>query len=203
MNAVNPSALGASLALDAFAVLVLAYLVYYRRHRRRDLLMAFVTFNAGLFAVVTVLALGEAAAGLALGLGLFGALSVIRLRSEELTFVEIAYFFSALALAIVNGIGVGNFVASAALSALVVVAPWALDRLGPEGRTRRVVLVLDEALADPDAARMHLERRLETEVRSVAIREVDFVRETTRLEADYAAAAEPVPAADEPARSQA
>ena len=203
MTALDPNALGASLALDALAVLVLAYLVYFRRHRRRDLLMAFVTFNAGLYAVVTVLAVGKAAAGLALGLGLFGALSVIRLRSEELTFVEIAYFFSALALAIVNGIGVGSLAGSAALSALVVAAPWALDRLGPEGRTRRVVLVLDEALADPGAAREHLERRLGTEVRAVAVREVDFVRETTRLEVEYTAAARPAPAVGELAESRA
>ena len=102
-----------------------------------------------------------------------------------------------------NGIGGGSLAGSAALSGLVVVAPWALDRLGPEGRTRRVALVLDEALADPVAAREHLERRLGTQVRAVAVREVDFVRETTRLEVEYAAAARPTSAVAELAESRA
>ena len=34
---------------------LLAYVVYFRRHRRRDLLMAYVCFNVALFAVVTAL----------------------------------------------------------------------------------------------------------------------------------------------------
>src|SRR6185436_13175994 len=78
------------LGIDLVAIVVLAYTVYFRRHRRRDLLMAYVCFNVALFAVVTALTSVPASAngstGLALGLGLLGALSIIRLRSEELSF---------------------------------------------------------------------------------------------------------------------
>lgn len=37
-----------------------------------------------------------------LGLGLFGVLSIIRLRSEELAQHEIAYYFAALALGLIG-----------------------------------------------------------------------------------------------------
>src|SRR5256714_15532638 len=102
----------AGLTIDLVAIVVLAYAVYFRRHRRRDLLMAYVCFNVALFAVVTALtsvpASSNGSTGLALGLGLLGALSIIRLRSEELSFAEVAYFFSALALAVANGVGLGE-----------------------------------------------------------------------------------------------
>src|SRR4051812_47579184 len=102
----------AGVGIDLVAIAVLAYVVYFRRHRRRDLLMAYVCFNVALFAVVTALtsvpAAGNGSAGLALGLGLLGALSIIRLRSEELSFSEVAYFFSSLALAVANGVGLGQ-----------------------------------------------------------------------------------------------
>ena len=44
----------AGLGIDLVAIVILAYVVYFRRHRRRDLLMAYVCFNVALFAVVMV-----------------------------------------------------------------------------------------------------------------------------------------------------
>jgi hypothetical protein len=87
-------ALGVALAIDVVAVAVLALGIYFRQRGRRDLLMASVCANVALFAVVTVLGLVGSLAGLAIGLGLFGALSIIRLRSEPLSHAEIAYFFT-------------------------------------------------------------------------------------------------------------
>src|SRR5688500_51997 len=133
-----------ALAVDLVAIVALAYGVYYRRHHRRDLVLAYVCFNIGLFVVVTVLTLVQAtpAAGLALGLGLFGALSMVRLRSEELTYREIAYFFSALAIAIANGVGV-ELLFAGVLSGLVVVTLGVVEALAPGRPAERVVVVVD------------------------------------------------------------
>ena len=79
-------------AVDLVAVLVLALAVYYPRHRRADLVTAFVAVNVGVLAVTIVLSSSTATVGL--GLGLFGVLSIIRLRSDELGQHEIAYYLS-------------------------------------------------------------------------------------------------------------
>ena len=55
--------------------------------------LAYMTVNIGVLAVADTLAASAVAAGL--GLGLFGVLSIIRLRSEELTEREVAYYFAA------------------------------------------------------------------------------------------------------------
>ena len=92
----------AGLASDLAAIVLLAYGVYFRRYHRRDLLLAYVALNVGVLAV-TVLLTG-AQAGIGLGLGLFGILSIIRLRSDQITQEEVAYYFVALALGLVNGL---------------------------------------------------------------------------------------------------
>jgi Domain of unknown function (DUF4956)/VTC domain len=73
----------AGLASDLAAIVLLAYAVYFRRYHRRDLLLAYVALNVGVLAVTVLLA--GARAGIGLGLGLFGILSIIRLRSDQIT----------------------------------------------------------------------------------------------------------------------
>jgi uncharacterized protein DUF4956 len=179
----------AGLAIDLVAIGVLAYFVYFRRHRRRDLLMAYVCFNVALFAVVTALtsvsSAGNGSAGLALGLGLLGALSIIRLRSEELSFAEVAYFFSALALALANGIGLGKAIHSAVLSVAVVATMYVMDHVEPHHEMEHMMVELDEVYTDDVLLRAELERRLGAEVVSVGIRQIDYVRETMLLGVDY------------------
>jgi hypothetical protein len=185
------------LAIDLVAISVLTYAIYYRRHRRRDLLMACASFNVALFLVVTVLAHGPSEVGLAAGIGLFGAVSLIRLRSEELSYIEVAYFFSALALALINGFGLDNQLTSVALNFILLATIYSVDRVDPGHNVRRIKLVLDAVYDDEALLRAELERRLNAEIVELFVREIDFVRETTQVEARYTA--RPAPAdADEP-----
>ncbi|MFT6763336.1 MAG: hypothetical protein ACJAXA_001993, partial [Candidatus Aldehydirespiratoraceae bacterium] len=81
------------IACDAVAVLVLAFALYFPRYGRRDIMVALLGINIGVLSVATVLAESTVTAGL--GLGLFGVLSIIRLRSQELDQEEVVYYFSA------------------------------------------------------------------------------------------------------------
>jgi uncharacterized protein DUF4956 len=192
----------AGLGIDLVAIVVLAYVVYFRRHRRRDLMMAYVCFNVALFAVVTALTSasnsGNASTGLALGLGLLGALSIIRLRSEELSFAEVAYFFSSLALAVANGVGLGKVGHSAVISAVVVFTMYAMDHLEPHRKMERMTVQLDEIYGDDASLRAELERRIGTEVVSASVKRIDYVRETMLLGVDYRPRAAPEPGLTEP-----
>ncbi|HAT6617165.1 TPA: DUF4956 domain-containing protein [Corynebacterium striatum] len=72
------------------------------RHHRADLVVAFIGVNIGVLGVSTMLTSAEVSMGI--GLGLFGVLSIIRLRSSEISQREIAYFFAALALGLICGL---------------------------------------------------------------------------------------------------
>jgi len=192
---ISSETFAANLGVDLVAILVLTYAIYFRRHRRRDLLMACVSFNMALFLVVTVLAHGPTEVGLAAGIGLFGAVSLIRLRSEELSYIEVAYFFSALAIALINGFGLENHLTTVLLNGVLLATVYAVDRVDPGLNVRRIRLILDAVYDDEALLRAELERRLGADIVEIRVREIDFVRETTQLEARYTPQA--VPAAVE------
>jgi hypothetical protein len=172
--------------VDLVAVLVLALAVYYPRHRRADLVTAFVAVNVGVLAVTIVLASSAATVGL--GLGLFGVLSIIRLRSDELGQHEIAYYFAALAIGLLGGLGTSDVGLSIALMVgLVVVLALADSRLLHATGLRQVV-VLDQAVTDEPELVSRLELLLEARVDRVTPIRVDLVDDTTTVEVHYARA---------------
>lgn len=183
-----------NLGLDLVAIAVLTYVIYFRRHRRLDLLMACSSFNVALFLVVTVLAHGPTEVGLAAGIGLFGAVSLIRLRSEELSYIEVAYFFSALALALINGFGLENHLTTVLMNGILLATVYAVDRVEPRSNVRRIRLIMDAVYDDEALLRAELERRLGAEIIEISVREIDFVRETTQVDARYTSRAVPAAA---------
>lgn len=175
----------ATVALDLAAIAVLAFAVYYPRHRRRDLAVAFVGVNVGVLAVSMVLAGTTVGAGL--GLGLFGVLSIIRLRSREIEQSEMSYYFAALAIGLISGLGTGVTWLSLGLVALVVGAIAVVDSPALLRRSREQQLVLDRAYTDETEARAAVERLLGTSVHRLSVRSIDLVSDTTVVDIRYSA----------------
>jgi len=167
--------------LTALAVLVGA--LYARRHGRKDLIAAYLGINVGVLAVTLLMSTASIAAGL--GLGLFGVLSIIRLRSAEISQGEIAYFFAALALGLMGGIQTAPLSLIAPLMALVVAALWVGDHPRLARRNRRQVIVLDRAVTDETALTAHLESLLGGRVRSVEVQRLDLVNDTTIVDVRF------------------
>lgn len=165
------------------AATLLAVVLYYRRHRRRDLMFAYLTLNIGVFAVAT--ALGSAEAGVGLGLGLFGVLSIIRLRSDPISQAEVAYYFSALALGLIAGLAPIDWWATPAFSALLLIVVFIADHPRWSRRSRTLALTLDRAILDPTRLRNTVAATVGGQVQRLDVREVDLVRDVTVLEVVY------------------
>lgn len=173
----------AVVAFDLVAIGVLAFAIYFPRNRRRDLVVAFVGINVGVLAVSMVL--GSSTIGAGLGLGLFGVLSIIRLRSSEIEQSEIAYYFAALAIGLISGLAGGITWMSAALIALVVGTLAVIDTPGLFRRYREQTIVLDRAYTDETAMRAHIERLLGARVHIALVRSLDLVSDTTTVHVRY------------------
>lgn len=171
------------LSCDAVALLMLVFGLYFPRYRRRDMVLAIVSINIGVVAVATVLSRAEVSAGL--GLGLFGVLSIIRLRSQELDQEEVAYYFSALALGLLGGIRVSPDWVAPSLMAAIVVALFVVDhpRLFPASRQQMVTL--DTAFTNEHLLKVHLEALLEANVLRLKVKKVDLVSDTTVVDVRY------------------
>lgn len=172
-----------AIVTDLVAISVLAYGLYFRRHRRRDLLLAFVALNVGVMAVT--IALSNVEAGIGLGLGLFGVLSIIRLRSDQITQQEIAYYFVSLVLGLLAGLHPSPVWVVPALSALLILVMWIVDSPAVAPRARRTTITLDRAYSQEPELILALEALLAGEVLRVEVQELDTVRDVTVVDVRY------------------
>ena len=170
------------IAADLIALAVLVGALYAPRHARKDLMAAYIGVNVGVLAVTLLLSTASVAAGL--GLGLFGVLSIIRLRSSSLAQGEVAYFFAALALGLLGGIK-SHLVIVAILMALILASLWVGDHPALMRRNRNQVVTLDRAISDENELITELEDLLGAQVRSVDLKSLDLVNDTTIVEVHY------------------
>jgi len=170
-------------AADLLAIGLLTFGVYFPRHRRRDLVIAYLSVNVGVLAVSVALA--DSAVGAGLGLGLFGVLSIIRLRSTELDQHEVAYYFSALALGLLGGLGSGNVPMTLTLMAGIVGVLYVAGHPRLLRRYRQQVMVLDSAFTDEHRLTAHLEGLLGARVHQVTVQRVDLVNDTTWVDVRF------------------
>ncbi|MEU9124917.1 DUF4956 domain-containing protein [Streptomyces sp. NPDC048506] len=178
----------AHLGLDLAAICLLTFAIYYPRHRRRDLVPAYLALNVALFTVVVALAAVGGSGGMAVGFGLFGVLSIIRLRSDSVQHEEVAYYFTTLVLGLICGLPHLAFGLAAVLSAVLLLVVYAADHPRLFARACRTVVTLDTVHSDPAPLRADLARRLGEPVKWAVV-EVDFVRDLMVVDVRYREAA--------------
>lgn len=195
------------IGIDLVALAILTLALYFPRHRRADLLVAFIGVNVGVLAVAIVLA--TSTVGMGLGLGLFGVLSIIRLRSTEISQSEVAYYFAALAIGLICGLAAMNpaiMLETTLLSALILGALAIGDSRLLLGRYRTEQIQLDRALTTDAARRAYCEELVGAPVSQVHVIKLDLVNDLTLVEVRYrtskTAASAPAATAS-PARSSA
>lgn len=171
------------IGIDLVAALLLSFGIYYRRHRRRDLVVAFLGVNVGVLAVASVLGTAEVALGL--GLGLFGVLSIIRLRSSEISQREVAYYFAALAIGLICGLPQSEPWFAGALVALILAVLWGADHPALFARSRHQIIEVDRAITDENELRAELERRLGATVTQLTVQHLDLVNDTTTVDVRF------------------
>ena len=183
MDDLNLTLLARDLAINATSIAVLAFLLYFSRHRRREPVVGYLAFNASLFAVSSALS-SSVTLNVGVGFGLFAVLSIVRLRSDESSQSEIGYTMVALVLGLTNGLpGLGGDV-KIVFSAFLVGVMFIADhpRLVRHRQYQRLKMLLDVVIVDESRLRDEVSRRLGAEVRQLTVTEIDYVRETMRLD---------------------
>ena len=169
---------------DALAIAILCTL-YLVRHRNREMMISYAVINAGIFTVsVALVSAGSNAS--AMGMGLFGVLSIIRLRSTALSQREVGYYFVALSVGMIAGINISPayiaFILMAALVALIAI----LDaRSAPAVKGQTQTVTADRAISDEEELKAYLGKRLGYAITSVKVTELDLVNDLTRATITY------------------
>lgn len=177
----------ARLVINVAAMTVLLFGLYYRRYRDKELVTAASMFNIFVFAVLTILSSVEFS--LAAGFGLFAILALFTLRSEQISKVEITYFFGSIAIAVICSV-MGTSISFVAMVASgVVFFAWILDHPIILAQSEGVKITLDkidhDALSDPDRMRADLTARLGVEVMSYQITALNYINDMASISVFY------------------
>lgn len=174
-------------SIDTLAMLVLVFGIYYRRYRDKELVTAAALFNIFSFGVLTIL--GAVEFSIAAGFGLFAILALFTLRSEPINKIEIAYFFGAIALAVITAVQGTDLSFVGLVASVVVIGAWAVDHPRILATTDGVKVTLDridhDALSDSARMKSDLSARLGVEVMSYQIMALDYVTDMARINVFY------------------
>lgn len=171
------------LAFDVAAITVLGYGIYFPRYRRQDLLLSYIALNLGV--LIVMVALTGTEVGIGVGFGLFGILSIIRLRSAELEQQEIAYYFAALVLGLVNGVDLEPAWLAPVSTIVLLVALYIVDHPRVHPRYRNQVMTLDRAFTDERLLRQFLQGLLGADISHLVVKRVDLVNDTTVVDVRF------------------
>ena len=170
-------------ALDLAAIALVAFAIYFPRRRNRAMVVALLGINIGVLGVTQALSSAQISAGL--GLGLFGVLSIIRLRSAEMDQSEVAYYFVALTLGLIGGFPVEPAWLSPALMAALLLTVFVGDHPRLFRGYRHQAMTLDRAYLDEHELRGRVGDLLQADVHRLTVRKTDLVNDTTVVDVRY------------------
>ena len=164
-----------SLVADLVALFLMYYVLYFRRHWRTDILLAYCALNIGVF--LTMVVLTTAAVSLAAGFGLFGILSIIRIQGDRVTAQEMGYYFIALVLGLVNGLGFQshNLGLVVAMNVVLLLVVLAVDCKPLRERAQHMDVTLEGVYTHEAALVAELESKLGGRVAYYETNEIDLI----------------------------
>ena len=132
--------LGVRFCLDVGVTLAITLGIYYRRYGDKELVVSATLFNVFIFSVLSILSGIEFS--VSAGFGLFAILALFTLRSEQISKIEITYFFGAVSIAVIFALD-GVSLTTATITALIVlISVFLLDhpKVLPPVNTLRITL---------------------------------------------------------------
>lgn len=170
-------------AIDIISMVTLLFFVYYRRYRDKELVTTASMFNIFAFCVLTILSSVEFS--IAAGFGLFAILALFSLRSEQISKIEITYFFGSISIAVITSVQGTTLPLVATIALLVIIGAYILDHPRILKSADGIQITLDRidsyALSDPLKMRSDLSERLGVEVMSYQIKSFDFINDMARV----------------------
>ena len=186
MLRVDPLEFFASLGVDLLVVALLAFVLFYRRHRDREMAISIAAINITLWALTGALA--SYTLSLGVGFALFAVISVIRLRSTTASWVSMAYLLVGLGSGMISGLTGFSLAEKIEYSAFLVVvmlvvdAPWFLRGREDDAKTS---VTLEGGDIDPESLKTRVEALLNIEAITVKVKNVTLDPVTTKVDVTY------------------
>lgn len=178
-----------SFAFNFIVVFAIIRFIYYPQTRDKDYVFTFFAFNTIIFFVLRLLSSINLSVGF--GFGLFAIFSVLRYRTNPIPIREMTYIFIIIALPVMNSIllsenGFGLLLAANLLILLVlfiIERGWGFKFLAHQTiQYEKIELIKPE---NQKLLQEDLRQRTGLDITRIQIGEIDFLRDTARIEIYY------------------
>ncbi len=177
----------ARFGVNIVAVTVLIFGLFYTRYRDKELVTAASLFNIFVFGVLSIL--GSVEFSLAAGFGLFAILALFTLRSEQISKIEITYFFGAIAIAVICSITGTTLPFVLVVVGLVLLGAYTFDHPRILKSVDGIKITLDKidpaALSNPVKMKADLSTRLGVQVMSYQITALNYITDMAQINVFY------------------
>jgi hypothetical protein len=162
----------ATLSINLVLLYLVAYVFFYRRHKRRDVFVAICLVNITLYVLGG--ALGTFTISIGVGFALFSVISIFRMRSTTLGWTEITYLLVALAMGLTLGLPAYDIAVQSLYAGLLALAVFVVDhpRVLPQRVAQRFSLSTDYVEIEPTALKQKVEEQLGHTVQRVQVKSV-------------------------------
>jgi len=178
-----------SFILNALFLYILLYLIYYRKYKDIQSTNVYMLFGIFIFVIIYFLTLNEISFGV--GFAIFGLVSLVRLRSDVFTRVDIVYFVAVMTISIIIWLPNNNiwrpldtnFLISIFASMLILVSTYFIENMVRiRAWYNRFVYTLDEIpssiLSDKKQTIEILQKKLNTKIYDYEIIQLDQTKDS-------------------------
>lgn len=161
-----------ALGFDLISIVLIVYVLYFRRYRNREMAIAIAVINITLFALAGALA--SFTLSLGVGFALFAIISVIRLRSDTAGWIEMSYLLIGLSTGLILGLPAYSLTTQVIYAFTLVIALFIIDntKLLPTYSRDTMNVSLDYVETNLDTLRQRLSDQLALDITEVSIRSV-------------------------------
>ncbi len=178
-------ALGVRLLMDLVGLTIVAWALYARIHRNRELVFSCVVLNVTSVSLCLLLRRGSSELGFALAL--FGVFGMLRYRTETIRTRDLTYLFLAIAVGLVNGVADRSvsIVELAVVNGVLIGVPAACELGLPGGSRPSMPIAYDRldliSATDRRVLFADLEVRLGCPIAHVDVHRLDLLRDVAEL----------------------
>jgi hypothetical protein len=169
--------------IDVAACVILLMGMYYNRYRDKELVTTASMFNIFAFGALTILSQVQFSVGA--GFGLFAILALFSLRSEQISKIEITYFFGSIVIAVICSVNGTSIPFVILVVGFVLAGAFVFDHprflRSADGVKITLDKIDDHLLSNPALMRTDLTQRLGVEVVSYQITALDYINDMARV----------------------
>lgn len=175
-----------SILIDLASMLIIFGLIYFPNYRNKEFMFTFFIFNIIIFIITFVL--NKTSISMGAAFGLFAVFSMLRYRTEGISMKEMTYLLLAIALGLINAIGL-SLLPISVFNLILILFIFVLDHpLIFKHELSKAVTYENIEMIRPENSQLLLDdlrKRTGLNIHRFAITSIDFLKDATSLVVYY------------------